>query len=364
MAFTAYVVAKFTYRMRLPTHELPGGPGSDTLSASSSHDDTTSAAVHRLPEIVVKLSQQIGAGNFSQVWLATYDGTNVVAKSVSGIDLEAETAALAGLRHPNVVQVLGISVVETTFYLILQYMELGSLDNYLNDSVRRCDELTYREKHRILADVARGMIYLGRQKPPIVHADLAARNVLLFSDEEGLRAKVTDFGLAVMCNKTTQAATGTELPYQRFTQEKDKRPVPIRWAAPEVFDNDSPRYSPQSDAWSFGVLVWEMFSNGALPYSELPTNVAVATFVADKSGRLGIPEALPAHLIDITRACWNTSFGARPTFTRLLAAIEHSCAQRVAAGAGDVSDDATNWSSESLSSNSDPVDPVDAFYQI
>lgn len=115
-------------------------------------------------------------------------------------------------------------------------------------------------------DVAAGMDHLATHG--IVHRDLAARNLLVEVKRSGYhRVKVCDFGLALERAATTEAV--------RFsTEEQDQQQqrlsnVPVRWSAIEVLLHG--RYTTNSDVWSFGITVWEIFSYGQTPYADLST---------------------------------------------------------------------------------------------
>jgi serine/threonine protein kinase len=113
----------------------------------------------------------------------------------------------------------------------------------------------------ILIQISNGCLYLENNK--IVHRDLAARNCLLNKnddddDNNNLIVKISDLGLARNI-------------YTKETYEiKNKRPLPLRWMAPEsIFDAF---YTSKSDSWSFGILVSEIFNFGAQPYSGMSIN--------------------------------------------------------------------------------------------
>ena len=111
--------------------------------------------------------------------------------------------------------------------------------------------------------------------------------------------KVADFGLLreIPKDNTIYQAT-TEMPW------------PIRWMAPESLDDRE--FSPASDVWSFGVLLWEMYYPNQLPYAEF-NNVQVLSKVLS-GHRLSIPPAYPASVASIMKACWQKKPEKRPSF--------------------------------------------------
>ena len=96
--------------------------------------------------------------------------------------------------------------------------------------------------------ICRGMEFLERNK--IVHGDLATRNILLQKHKSV--AKVSDFGLSRSLYSSVEDLASVS------------SGLPVRWMAPEVLKTRM--VNNKSDVWSFGVLVWEMFSLGTVPY--------------------------------------------------------------------------------------------------
>ena len=90
--------------------------------------------------------------------------------------------------------------------------------------------------------------------------------------------------------------------------------VIVRWAAPEVLLES--RYSSKSDVWALGVVVWEVFSQGALPFSSLTSAEDVAVFVVG-GGRLDRPAGCASDLAGLMRSCWRRRASDRPTFAAL-----------------------------------------------
>ncbi|KAK3869901.1 hypothetical protein Pcinc_024815 [Petrolisthes cinctipes] len=148
--------------------------------------------------------------------------------------------------------------------------------------------------------IAKGMEYLAFKK--VLHGDLAARNVLLAEDNI---VKISDFGLAKDIYKNENY------------KKKSDGPVPVKWLALECLQDRI--FSTQSDVWSFGVVMWEIFSLGQVPYPGVEYD---ESFVAklDKGVRLEQPRYATYSLYRLMLECWRKEPMERPTFSDL----EHS----------------------------------------
>lgn len=347
------------------------------------------------PRERLKLGQVLGAGAFGKVVEATAYGlgtedevTRVAVKMLKpSAHSEERKALMSELKilshlgqHSNIVNLLGACTQGGPMLMITEYCSHGDLLNFLrgraqvfleailsvsevneerelyknmltrDDGVRSDSGIScsstdqYQEMHpaqshnqqhgshvsvcsdqqtsRLYLDiddllvfsyqVAQGMDFLASRN--CIHRDVAARNVLLTDRHV---AKICDFGLARdIMNDDNYIVKGNAR-------------LPVKWMAPEsIFDCV---YTVQSDVWSYGILLWEIFSLGKSPYP----NVVVDTnfYKMIKDGRhMSQPDFAPPEMFDIMTQCWSLEHTERPTFgtiARLIHRLLPACTSQI-----------------------------------
>jgi serine/threonine protein kinase len=178
----------------------------------------------------------------------------------------------------------------------MEYLSKGSLDKVLiiEKDLLKIEDLITFSKH-----TAAGMQYLEENK--IVHRDLALRNLLVApGTNEKYIIKISDFGLSRIMEKDYY--------------KTDDITMPIRWSAPEVLEKGI--FTLKSDVWSFGIVLWEIFTFGKLPYFEYKKNLEVIEKIL--SGyKLEKPENCPNVIYELMLQCWNKNYEERPTFKKV-----------------------------------------------
>ncbi|XP_063047074.1 fibroblast growth factor receptor 2 isoform X2 [Engraulis encrasicolus] len=247
-------------------------------------------------------------GSYTHERPSGYFAHDATEKDLSDLVSEMEMMKMIG-KHKNIINLLGACTQEGPLYVIVEYASKGNLREYLRarrppgmeysyDIARVSDEqLTFKDLVSCTYQVARGMEYLASQK--CIHRDLAARNVLV---TESNVMKIADFGLARDVHNIDY--------YKKTTNGR----LPVKWMAPEaLFDRV---YTHQSDVWSFGVLMWEIFTLGGSPYPGIPVE---ELFKLLKEGhRMDKPGNCTNELYMMMKDCWHAISSQRPTFKQLV----------------------------------------------
>uniref|UniRef100_H3B0U8 Inactive tyrosine-protein kinase 7 n=1 Tax=Latimeria chalumnae TaxID=7897 RepID=H3B0U8_LATCH len=286
-----------------------------SLSGSSSVNKRHSAndKMH-FPRSNLQTITMLGKGEFGEVFLAKAKGieegateTVVLVKSLQArdeqlqLDFRREFEMFGKLNHCNVVRLLGLCREAEPHFMLLEYVDLGDLKQFLRiakskDEKTKSHPISTKQKVSICAQVALGMEHLSNNR--FVHKDLAARNCLISAQRQ---VKVSALSLS-------KDVYNSE--YYHYRQAW----IPLRWMPPEAVLEDD--FSTKSDVWSFGVLMWEVFSHGELPYPKLSDDEALAGMQSGKL-KLPAPEGCSSRHYKLMQRCWGASPKDRPSFSEL-----------------------------------------------
>uniref|UniRef100_A0A8C7HHB3 receptor protein-tyrosine kinase n=1 Tax=Oncorhynchus kisutch TaxID=8019 RepID=A0A8C7HHB3_ONCKI len=283
------------------------------LQPVSPNDPTQ--AVHEFAKEIdptrIRIERVIGAGEFGEVCsgrLRTL-GKREIAVAIKTLkggyverqrrDFLREASIMGQFDDPNIIRLEGVVTRSRPVMIVVEYMENGSLDSFLR---KHDGHFTVIQLVGMLRGIASGVRYLSDMG--YVHRDLAARNILVNSN---LVCKVSDFGLSRVLEDDPEAA---------YTTTGGK--IPIRWTAPEAISYR--KFSSASDAWSYGIVMWEVMSYGERPYWEMSNQDVILSI--EEGYRLPAPMGCPVVLHQLMLHCWQKERSQRPKFTDVVSFLD------------------------------------------
>ncbi|XP_045910180.1 ephrin type-A receptor 6-like isoform X4 [Micropterus dolomieu] len=312
-----YFKAKMTSEEKRRTSYQNGHvpfPGIKTYVDPDTYEDP-SQAVHEFTKEIdpsrIRIERVIGAGEFGEVCSGRLrtPGKKEIAVAIKTLkggyverqrrDFLREASIMGQFDHPNIIRLEGVVTKSKPVMIVVEYMENGSLDSFLR---QHDGHFTVIQLVGMLRGIASGMKYLSDMG--YVHRDLAARNILVNSN---LVCKVSDFGLSRVLEDDPEAA---------YTTTGGK--IPIRWTALEAISYR--KFSSASDAWSYGIVMWEVMSYGERPYWEMSNQDVILSI--EEGYRLPAPMGCPVALHQLMLHCWQKERNHRPKFTDVVTFLD------------------------------------------
>ncbi|XP_040081630.1 ALK tyrosine kinase receptor [Oryx dammah] len=278
-----------------------------------------------VPRKSITLIRGLGHGAFGEVYEGQVSGMpndpsplQVAVKTLPEVcseqdelDFLMEALIISKFNHQNIVRCIGVSLQALPRFILLELMAGGDLKSFLRETRPRPNQpssLVMLDLLHVARDIACGCQYL--EENHFIHRDIAARNCLLTCPGPGRVAKIGDFGMA------------RDIYRASYYRKGGCAMLPVKWMPPEAFMEGI--FTSKTDTWSFGVLLWEIFSLGYMPYPS-KSNQEVLEFVTS-GGRMDPPKNCPGPVYRIMTQCWQHQPEDRPNFAIILERIEY-CTQ-------------------------------------
>jgi len=254
----------------------------------------------------VRISEhRIGQGSFGDIYQGIYKGGRVAVKVLRAKKrtnrnlrlLQEEGIHLMKLKqHPNVCRFIGMIHEENITAVITQFVRNGSV----KECMQRGRSFSLDQKLNILLQSSAGVWSLHDQG--IIHRDIALRNMLI--NLKDFSVYVSDFGLSRSLSRD-------------FSNNEES--LPVAWSSPETLQDGS--YSRKTDIWSFGVMIWELFSEET-PFSDTGFSLVKLMYEIMDGRRLETQPNWGASICRLMSDCWSEEPEHRPTMIQVYARFE------------------------------------------
>ncbi|CAI8022487.1 Ephrin type-A receptor 4a (Fragment), partial [Geodia barretti] len=248
-----------------------------------------------------RILSHLGCGQFGSVnkaqWTNGRRQTTVAVKtltdSANTVKFLQEAAIMAQFRHPNILTLHGVVSAGHPKMIVVELMNNGDLKEYVTRMRPDPGQLVGDNVPHQLLDfskqVALGLHYLSCRG--FVHRDLAARNILV----SNMTCKISDFGMSRdLADEDIYVSHGGV--------------IPMRWTAPEAYTHK--RYSTASDVWSYGCVLYEIWSLGHKPFET--TQIRKVCNLVSKGYRLPPPSGCPKTIYNLMIDTWHPDSSSRP----------------------------------------------------
>ncbi|CAF2677173.1 unnamed protein product [Rotaria sp. Silwood2] len=275
------------------------------------HHSLSENSLCEIPFTNIRFLQELGEGDYGRIYKGELiDNSNKCiiktlqveyATQQNRDEYSREIEIFRHIRHVNISCLLGICIQPQDAISIMIYERLndGDLHEYLlqrSTTISLYQQRDLTDFLYISIQIISGMIYLAEKN--FVHNDLSAKNILI---SEHMDIKISNIA---------RYRPKYDTDYYKIAN----RSLPVRWMAIESLLSGI--YSEMSDIWSFGVLLWEIFSYGTQPYYGR-TNPEVIEMIRDRK-LLTCPTNCPKRIYAVMCSCWEELSEQRPTFIELM----------------------------------------------
>uniref|UniRef100_A0AC34QM36 Tyrosine-protein kinase n=2 Tax=Panagrolaimus sp. JU765 TaxID=591449 RepID=A0AC34QM36_9BILA len=249
----------------------------------------------------IDLKKRLGGGAFGEVYIGIWkksdtESIEVAVKRLKGmmhkkerIELVREAKLMRRFDHQNIVKIYGVAPQEEPMMIVLELASGGALNGHLQKN----PDIAVEKLVSYCKDGARGMCYLASRN--VIHRDIAARNCLLGKNDE---LKISDFGLSVA---------------DRSLVKMDKlKSMPIKWLAPECLRKGE--FTKKTDVWSFGILMWEIFTRCKTDPFPGETNLEAKKKILSGKQPMQVPPNTPPIPASVMEMCFIQDPAERPDF--------------------------------------------------
>ncbi|KAG7153494.1 Focal adhesion kinase 1-like [Homarus americanus] len=286
-----------------------GGGSEDYAEIVDDEGDYSTPATkdYELERSHIDVGEIIGEGQFGDVHTGQYtsrDGSSEpVAIKTCKVESEGtiaekfleEAYIMQQFDHPHIIKLIGICS-ESPIWIVMELARYGEMRAFLQNNK---DHLNLATLVLYAFQLSTALSYLESKK--FVHRDIAARNVLVYSQD---CVKLADFGLSRWVEEQS---------YYKASKGK----LPIKWMAPESINFR--RFTSASDVWMFGVCMWEILMLGVKPFQGIKNNDVIKRI--DNGERLALPANCPPRLYSLMSQCWTYEPSKRPSFKEIKEAL-------------------------------------------
>jgi len=267
---------------------------------------------------LLEFVDNLGHGSTSRVYSANYQGSVIAVKEIEEVDdgtllaVRRELQVMTRIDHPHLLTFIGLVSLEPPLRLCLEYCAGGTLFDLLHN----CWEipLCWKQRLRILVDIASAMEYLHGLNKQIIHRDLKSLNIFLTqpitSEEDVPDVKIADFGFARIRQEISASKS-------RDWPSLTRGAGSMHWMAPEVYQGT--HYADKADIFSFSIVTYECICRH-MAFEDLDPESAGEEISAghrpDTSNEV-VPEDTPQALFELMLRCWEQKPENRPSFVEI-----------------------------------------------